>query len=94
MGHLPDGMIGHSIGEYVAACLAGVFSLKQALQLVYERATLMQQLPKGSMISVMASENEILPLMNQDVSIAAVNSPISCVISGSDEAIYTFEGID
>ena len=52
----------------------------------------MQQLPKGSMISVMASENEILPLMNQDVSIAAVNSPISCVISGSDEAIYTFEG--
>lgn len=91
-GIYPDGMIGHSIGEYVAACLAGVFSLKQALQLVYERATLMQQLPKGSMISVMASENEILPLMNQDVSIAAVNSPISCVISGSDEAIYTFEG--
>lgn len=91
-GIYPDGMIGHSIGEYVAACLAGVFSLKQALQLVYERATLMQQLPKGSMISVMASENEILPLMNQDVSIAAVNSPISCVISGFDEAIYTFEG--
>lgn len=87
----PDGMIGHSIGEYVAACLSGVFSLKHALKLVYERGTLMQQLPKGSMVSVLASKSEILPLMNHNLSIAAVNGPQSCVVSGSNEEMNILE---
>jgi thioester reductase-like protein len=90
-GITPDAMIGHSIGEYVAACLAGVFSLKDALTLVVERAGLMQQLPQGRMVSVLASEQEVLPLMSEGLSIAAVNGPLSCVVSGSYEEIARFE---
>ncbi|ALC81181.1 type I polyketide synthase [Bacillus gobiensis] len=90
-GITPDGMIGHSIGEYVAACLSGVFPLKDALTLVLERAGLMQQLPQGRMVSVMASEHEVLPFMSAGLSIAAVNGPLSCVISGSHEEISRFE---
>ncbi|MFY0758174.1 thioester reductase domain-containing protein [Metabacillus dongyingensis] len=90
-GIRPDGMIGHSIGEYVAACLSGVLSLKHALKLVYDRGILMQQLPKGSMVSVKASQDDILPLMSRDLSLAAVNGPLSCVVSGSDEEINILE---
>ncbi|MGM7721817.1 beta-ketoacyl synthase N-terminal-like domain-containing protein [Metabacillus sp. Hm71] len=90
-GIRPDGMIGHSIGEYTAACLAGVFSLKDALKLVYERGKLMQQLPKGSMVSVMASGQEIMPFLSEKLSIAAVNGPFACVVSGPNEEIILFE---
>ncbi|TCS97014.1 type I polyketide synthase [Hazenella coriacea] len=89
----PDGMIGHSIGEYVAACLSGVLSLEHALTLVSERADLMQQLPKGCMLSVMAPESRIFPYLTANLSIAAVNGPSFCVVSGSFEEIESLEEV-
>jgi amino acid adenylation domain-containing protein/non-ribosomal peptide synthase protein (TIGR01720 family) len=86
-GIRPQAMIGHSIGEYVAACLAGVLSLKDGLALVAERARLMQQMPAGKMMAVPLSEEELRPLLDNDLSLAAVNAPSLCVVSGPVEAI-------
>jgi acyl transferase domain-containing protein len=90
-GIIPQAMIGHSIGEYVAACLAGVFSLEEALRLVAVRGNLMQSMPAGSMLSVPLTETEVHPLLSQRLSIAAVNSPSACVVSGPHDAIAQFE---
>jgi len=90
-GVRPAAMLGHSIGEYVAACLAGVFSLEQALELVALRGRLMQSLPAGSMLSVVLSEQEIQPYLSADISLAAVNAPSLCVVSGPTEAIEALE---
>lgn len=87
----PQAMIGHSIGEYVAACLAGVFSLEDALALVAARGQLMQQMPHGAMLAVPLSPNKVQPLLENGLDIAAVNEPNRCVISGSIEAINRFE---
>jgi len=87
----PDVMIGHSIGEYTAACLAGVFSLEAALLLVATRGRLMQGLPSGSMLSVPLSEKEIIPYINTNLSLAAVNAPNSCVVSGPTEEVEALE---
>jgi acyl transferase domain-containing protein/acyl carrier protein len=86
-GVRPAAMLGHSIGEYVAACLAGVFSLEDALTLVAERGRLMQQLPAGAMLSVRLSEDELSPLLGSELSPAAVNSPTQCVASGPRESL-------
>jgi acyl transferase domain-containing protein len=87
-GVQPTDMVGHSIGEYVAACLAGVYSLEDALALVSVRGRLMQSLPGGSMLAVRLHEPEIRPLTDdQELSLAAVNSPSLCTVSGSDTAI-------
>jgi acyl transferase domain-containing protein/acyl carrier protein len=86
-GITPDAMIGHSIGEYTAACLANVFSLEDALKLVALRGQLMQQMPGGSMLSLLLAKEELRPLLSVDISLAAVNSPSHCVVSGTDEAI-------
>ncbi|MBW4611886.1 MAG: SDR family NAD(P)-dependent oxidoreductase [Desmonostoc vinosum HA7617-LM4] len=83
----PETMIGHSIGEYVAAALAGVFSLADALALVATRGRLMQQLPTGEMLCVQLSEQEVQPLLGTELSLAATNTPTYCVVSGSTEAI-------
>lgn len=83
----PKVMVGHSIGEYVAACLAGVFSLEDGLALVAARGKLMQSLPNGSMLSVPLSESEITPLLNQDLSLAVINAPRMCVVSGPQAAV-------
>lgn len=83
----PQAMIGHSIGEYVAACLAGVFSLEDALKLVAARGKLMQKLPSGSMLVVPLSEKEVQPLLGQKLSIAVINGPSMCVVSGSTDAV-------
>ncbi|HEX6719483.1 MAG TPA: type I polyketide synthase, partial [Pyrinomonadaceae bacterium] len=86
-GVRPRAMIGHSIGEYVAACLAGVLTLEDALTLVAARGRLMQSVPGGAMTSVTLSEAELAPLLDNRLAIAAVNGPSFCVISGPKEAI-------
>jgi acyl transferase domain-containing protein/NADPH:quinone reductase-like Zn-dependent oxidoreductase/acyl carrier protein len=83
----PEAMIGHSIGEYVAATLAGVFQLEDALGLVAARGRLMQGLPAGSMLAVPVPESELAPLLGDELSLAAVNAPGSSVASGSNEAV-------
>jgi acyl transferase domain-containing protein/acyl carrier protein len=83
-------MIGHSIGEYVAACLSGVFSLEDALALVVFRGRSMQHVPPGAMLSVPLSEERVKPLLNESVSLAAVNGPSGCVVSGPPEAVDRF----
>lgn len=83
----PHSLIGHSIGEYVAACLAGVFSLKDALGLVALRGSLMQRMPKGAMLAVRLPESEIKPWLAGEISLAALNSPGNCVLSGPIEAM-------
>jgi len=86
-GISPSAMIGHSIGEYVAACLAGVMSLEDALTLVAMRGRFMQQLPSGSMLSIPLPEAEVKTLLNENLSLAASNAPSSCVVSGNHAAI-------
>ncbi len=86
-GIMPATMVGHSLGEYVAATLSGVFDLEDALTLVAERGRLMQELPPGSMLAVHLSEGELQPRLREDVSLAAVNAPGLSVVSGPVEAI-------
>ncbi|RUS95288.1 hypothetical protein DSM106972_090640 [Dulcicalothrix desertica PCC 7102] len=83
----PEAMIGHSIGEYVAATLAGVFSLEDALIIVANRGKLMQQCKSGAMLSVQLSEQEVKPLLAPELSLAASNGPSYCVVSGTTEAV-------
>ncbi|HEY6122371.1 MAG TPA: type I polyketide synthase, partial [Pyrinomonadaceae bacterium] len=91
LGVNPDAIIGHSMGEYVAACLAGVFSLEDALQLIATRANLVSELPEGGMLAVMLSESELLPLLSEDLSISLINGPGLCVIAGPIAAVAEFE---
>jgi myxalamid-type polyketide synthase MxaB len=90
-GIKPTVVMGHSVGEYVAACIAGVFSLEDGLKLIAHRSRLMQALPQdGEMVAVLASEQQVLSVIHpygQQVSIAAINGPQSIVISGRQEAI-------
>ncbi|MBD2677480.1 MULTISPECIES: type I polyketide synthase [Nostoc] len=90
-GVQPAAMIGHSIGEYVAAAIAGVFSLEDVLFIVAKRGQLMQQLPPGSMLAIRLGEKEVRTLISNSVEIAAINSHTSCVVSGTKEAIATLE---
>ncbi|MBW4570587.1 MAG: SDR family NAD(P)-dependent oxidoreductase [Tolypothrix carrinoi HA7290-LM1] len=90
-GVRPQAMIGHSIGEYVAACLANVFSLEDALTLVTARGQLMQQLPSGTMLSVPLPEEKVQTLLGNELSLAAINGPSFCVVSGIAEAVEALE---
>ena len=87
----PSVVMGHSVGEYVAACVAGVFSLEDGLKLIAERARLMNRLPAGGeMVALLASEAKVAQVIRpyaKQVSIAAINGPKSVVISGSRQAI-------
>jgi len=90
-GIQPDAMIGHSIGEFVAACLGGVFSLTDALRLVVTRGRMMQDLPAGSMMAVRLPEAELRSCLDAEVSIAAINSAALCVVSGPTPSIEKLE---
>lgn len=87
----PDFSLGHSVGEFAAACAAGVFSLEDGLKLIAARARLMQALPQaGQMVAIMADEQTVaaaLKASGGNVAIAAVNSPQQTVISGADDAV-------
>ncbi|MHC5897659.1 acyltransferase domain-containing protein, partial [Nostoc sp.] len=92
-GIIPDAVMGHSLGEYVAACVAGVFSLKDGLKLVAERSRLMQSLPhNGEMAVVFADYEQVANMLasyEERIVIAAINGPENIVISGEKEAVQS-----
>jgi acyl transferase domain-containing protein len=90
-GLSPQAMIGFSLGEYVAACIAGVISLEDALHLVACRAQMIQQLPAGAMLTVALSEKEMPALLGQQLSLSAITGDALCVIAGPDHAMVEFE---
>ena len=93
LGVTPDAIVGHSMGEYVAACLAGVMSLEDALHLIATRAKLVEPLPQGAMLAVTLPEAELLPLLpdGEGLSISLINGPRLCVVAGPAEAVARFE---
>lgn len=92
-GIVPKAMIGHSVGEYVAATLAGVFSIEQALAVVALRGYLMDRMEPGSMIAVPLAEREAQALLSGQLSLAAVNGPRMCVISGPSSEVEQLEAM-
>ncbi|MEM9087127.1 MAG: beta-ketoacyl synthase N-terminal-like domain-containing protein [Cyanobacteria bacterium P01_F01_bin.53] len=90
-GIQPQAMIGHSIGEYVAACVAGVFSLNAVLSLITKRGQLMQRCTPGSMLSVLTAPATLKPLLPAEAEIAVINSPQNCVVSGSTAVIEALQ---
>ena len=87
----PTAMAGYSLGEYVAACLSGVLALEDALRVVVERARLIDALPGGAMLAVPLAEEDLMPLMGEDLSLAAVNGPSFCVAAGPEDAMAKLE---
>ncbi|MGR7945645.1 beta-ketoacyl synthase N-terminal-like domain-containing protein [Paenibacillus sp. M.A.Huq-81] len=90
-GIAPASFIGHSIGEFVAAALAGVFEWKDALKIVAKRGELISELTPGLMLSVNVSKEKIIPILPRDCSIAAINGPAHLVVSGPKESVRDFE---
>ncbi|RYF19367.1 MAG: aminotransferase class III-fold pyridoxal phosphate-dependent enzyme, partial [Flavobacteriales bacterium] len=89
-GVMPTAFIGHSVGEYVAAHFAGIFSLTDALKLVSIRGLMISKLPNGSMLSIRHDADEISKLLTDDLAIAAINSSMLCVVAGPTEQIADF----
>lgn len=89
-GLQPAIMLGHSLGEYTATCVAGVFEPEEALRLVALRGRLMQALPAGRMLAVDMAEQRLAALLPAELSIAAVNGPTATVLSGAPEAVERF----
>jgi len=89
-GVKPEGFAGHSIGEYVAACLAGVMSLEDALRLVAARGALMQEMPAGAMLSVSLAEAEVRAALPAELDVCTVNGPALTVVGGTAEAVDAF----
>lgn len=90
-GIRPKAMAGHSVGEFVAACLAGVITLEDALGLVALRGRMMQQIAPGGMLSVRLPEAEVRQRLPESLSLAAVNSPSLCVVAGALDPLAQFE---
>ncbi len=90
-GIQPRAMIGHSIGEYTAACLADVFTLEDAVSVVANRGRLMGEMPEGDMLSVSLPASELQTLLSAPLSIAAINGPGLCVVAGPKEAVDALE---
>jgi thioester reductase-like protein len=92
-GIRPQSLVGYSLGEYTAACIAGVLSLADALTLVARRARLIDALPAGAMLAVPLAEDDAKPLLNGRLSIAALNGPCVSVLSGPEDAIAEVERV-
>ena len=90
-GIRPSAMIGHSLGEFVAATLAGVLSLEDALSAVAARGRLMQSLPGGAMLAVAMPEKDVRGMESDEISLASINAPDQCVLSGPVEAIESLQ---
>ncbi|MGH8060920.1 MAG: amino acid adenylation domain-containing protein [Pseudoxanthomonas sp.] len=90
-GIVPTALIGHSVGEFVCAVLAGVMPLEEALALVELRGRLMQELPQGSMLSVRVAAGELDAHLEEGVELAAENGPHLCVVAGPTPAIERME---
>ena len=90
-GIRPEAAIGHSLGEYVAACLAGVFSLEDGVRLVAARGRLMQQMPPGAMLAVALSAEAVQPWLQDGITLAALNAPAWSVVAGTVAAVDALE---
>jgi acyl transferase domain-containing protein len=88
----PDVMIGHSLGEYVAACVAEVMPRHTALSVVAARARLMQAQPRGAMMAVRLTASELAPWITPEIVVAAANAPTAQVVSGASPAISELQG--
>ncbi len=91
LGVTPGAIVGHSMGEYVAACLSGVLSLADALRLIAVRAKLVNELAQAPMLAVMLSEEELLAQLPADLSISLINGPAHCVVAGPPDSVAAFE---
>ncbi|MGW3094286.1 type I polyketide synthase [Streptomyces sp. NPDC001102] len=89
-GVRPDALIGHSLGEYTAACLAGVIDLEEMLPLVTERIRLISS-AGGATTGIAAAVEDVLPLLDQQLSLTAVNGPTACTVAGHVDAVARFE---
>jgi phthiocerol/phenolphthiocerol synthesis type-I polyketide synthase E len=89
-GVRPAALAGHSIGEYVAGTIAGVFDIETAIKVVSMRARLMHAAPRGVMVAVALSPDALAEHLGDDVDIAAINEPGGCVVAGSEESIRQF----
>lgn len=90
-GITPSAMVGYSLGEYVAACLAGVLSLEDAVALVARRAELIETTPTGAMLVALLGEDELAAQLDDDLWLAAVNGPMLCVAAGTPDAVRRLE---
>jgi acyl transferase domain-containing protein len=86
-GIVPAMMIGHSIGEFAAAHLAGVFSLEDGIRLIAARGRLMASLPRGRMLSVRGPIDKVLAAAGEDIDVASINSPVHCVLAGENALV-------
>ena len=86
-GVSPEVMMGHSVGEYTAACLAGSLTLDAALRLIATRGRMVNALPGGAMLSIRLPEHDVRPLLPDDVDVAAVNSPVMTVVAGPTPSV-------
>jgi acyl transferase domain-containing protein/acyl carrier protein len=90
-GIVPDSLVGYSLGEYTAACVAGILSLEDALTLVTRRAQMIHHLPEGSMLAVSLSEAQVQPYLDGQICLAVVNGPTTCVLAGPPEEMTQLE---
>jgi phthiocerol/phenolphthiocerol synthesis type-I polyketide synthase E len=90
-GVVPESMLGYSVGEYAAACLAGVVSLEDSLRMLAVRARMIEDLAPGAMLAIAASEEEIRPLLTSGISIAGINGNSLCVVAATPEAINALQ---
>jgi phthiocerol/phenolphthiocerol synthesis type-I polyketide synthase E len=93
LGVKPSQMIGHSLGEYVAACISEVFTFEEGIKLVVKRAQLMSGVERGAMLSVQLSAKKVIEVSSPDISVAAINTENSCVISGNSASIQAVEDL-